>query len=53
MCEMKIEALRIAIVAGEKSGASRPFDFDAFIARKREEHRLGGKRVSAAATKIE
>jgi antitoxin ParD1/3/4 len=53
MREMKLEALRYAIVAGEKSGASTPFDLDAFIARKREEHRSGRKQVSATETKIE
>lgn len=33
--EMKIETLRAALVEGEQSGASTPFDFEAFIARKR------------------
>lgn len=33
--ETKLEALRQALVAGEQSGAPRPFDFDAFIARKK------------------
>lgn len=34
--ETKLSALRAALIAGEKSGLSRPFDFDAFIARKRK-----------------
>jgi antitoxin ParD1/3/4 len=32
--EAKIEALRVALVEGEESGPSTPFDFEAFIARK-------------------
>ena len=35
--EIKLEALRAALVEGEASGPSTPFDFDAFIARKRAE----------------
>jgi antitoxin ParD1/3/4 len=30
-------ALRAALVEGEQSGASTPFDFEAFIARKRKQ----------------
>ncbi len=33
--EAKLEALRAALIEGEESGASEPFDFEAFIARKR------------------
>jgi antitoxin ParD1/3/4 len=33
--EAKLEALRAALIEGEESGASTPFDFEAFIARKR------------------
>lgn len=33
--EAKLEALRNALIAGEESGPSTPFDFEAFIARKR------------------
>ncbi len=33
--EAKLAALRAALVEGEQSGASTPFDFEAFIARKR------------------
>ncbi len=33
--EAKLDALRAALVEGEESGPSTPFDFDAFIARKR------------------
>jgi antitoxin ParD1/3/4 len=32
--EVKLEALRAALIAGEKSGEPKPFDFDAFIASK-------------------
>jgi antitoxin ParD1/3/4 len=34
--EAKLDALRKALEEGERSGASRPVDFDAFIARKRK-----------------
>ncbi len=30
-----IDALRLALVEGEQSGPSAPFDFDAFVARMR------------------
>jgi antitoxin ParD1/3/4 len=33
--EAKLEALRSALIEGEQSGPSTPFDFEAFIARKR------------------
>ncbi len=33
--EMKVEALREALIEGENSGPAVPFDFEAFIARKR------------------
>jgi antitoxin ParD1/3/4 len=33
--EARLAALRAALVEGEMSGASTPFDFEAFIARKR------------------
>lgn len=33
--EMKLAALRTALIEGEKSGPSTPFDFEAFIERKR------------------
>jgi antitoxin ParD1/3/4 len=32
--ETKHEALCAALIEGEASGASRPFDFEAFIAKK-------------------
>ncbi len=35
------DALRAALVEGEKSGASTPFDFEAFIARKRKQKPKG------------
>ena len=41
--EMSVEALRAALVEGEQSGASTPFDFDAFIARKRQKTKRGEK----------
>jgi antitoxin ParD1/3/4 len=34
--ELKLAALRAALIEGENSGVSAPFDFDAFIAAKRE-----------------
>ena len=34
--EAKLAALQSALIEGEKSGASKPFDFEAFIARKRK-----------------
>ena len=33
--EAKVEVLREALVEGEQSGPATPFDFDAFIARKK------------------
>jgi antitoxin ParD1/3/4 len=33
--ETKLAAIRAALVEGENSGPSTPFDFEAFIARKR------------------
>jgi antitoxin ParD1/3/4 len=33
--ETKLAALRAALIDGEMSGQSTPFDFEAFIARKR------------------
>lgn len=39
--EIKIEALRAALVEGEQSGASTPFDFDDFIKRKRQKNKRG------------
>jgi antitoxin ParD1/3/4 len=33
--EARLTALRSALVAGEESGPSAPFDFDDFLARKR------------------
>jgi antitoxin ParD1/3/4 len=35
--EIKLETLRAALIEGEASGPSTPFDFDAFISRKRAE----------------
>jgi len=35
--EAKLEALRAALIEGEKSGVSTPFDFDEFIERKKLE----------------
>ena len=32
--ELQVERLRAAIIEGEESGPSTPFDFDAFLARK-------------------
>lgn len=33
--ETQLAALRAALIEGEESGPSMPFDFEAFIARKR------------------
>ena len=33
--EARVEALREALIEGERSGAATPFDFDAFIERKK------------------
>jgi antitoxin ParD1/3/4 len=35
--EARISALRSALIEGEESGPSTPFDFEAFIARKRKQ----------------
>ena len=35
--ETSLEALRAALVEGEQSGLSTPFDFDDFIKRKRQQ----------------
>lgn len=37
--EARLDALRSALEAGERSGPSKPLDFDAFIARKRKSAR--------------
>jgi antitoxin ParD1/3/4 len=34
--EMKVKALREALIEGEKSGPLQPFDFDDLIARKHQ-----------------
>ena len=39
--ETQLRALRESLDAGERSGASTPFDFDAFLARKRGEESRG------------
>jgi antitoxin ParD1/3/4 len=36
--ETRVPVLREALIAGESSGESTPFDFDAFIAAKRAKH---------------
>ncbi len=41
--EMKVEALRAALIEGEQSGPSTPFDFDEFIDRKRQKSKRGEK----------
>jgi antitoxin ParD1/3/4 len=35
--EARLSALRAALIDGEDSGPSTPFDFEAFIARKRQQ----------------
>jgi antitoxin ParD1/3/4 len=37
--EAKLEALRAAIAEGEASGPARPFDVEAFLARKRKKRK--------------
>ena len=37
--EARIAALRAALIEGEDSGPSKPFDFEAFISRKRKQKR--------------
>lgn len=37
--EARISALRSALIEGEESGPSKPFDFETFIARKRKQKR--------------
>ena len=39
--ETRVRALEAALVEGENSGEPRPFDFDAFKARKRAEYEHG------------
>jgi antitoxin ParD1/3/4 len=41
--EMKIEALRAAIIEGEQSGPSKPFDLDGFIDSKRRKKKRSTK----------
>lgn len=36
--ETRVKALQDALIAGEQSGEPRPFDFEAFKARKRAEY---------------
>jgi antitoxin ParD1/3/4 len=36
--ELRLEALRAALIEGEQSGLATSFDFDDFIARKRRQH---------------
>jgi len=36
--EAKLAALRAALVEGEQSGPSTPFDFEAFVIQKRNAH---------------
>ncbi len=40
--ETRLDALRQALIAGENSGASTPFDFDEFVSRKRATGPHGG-----------
>lgn len=37
--EVKLKALEAALIEGEESGEPRPFDFEAFIARKTAEYK--------------
>jgi antitoxin ParD1/3/4 len=40
--EARVEALRAALIEGEESGPSTPFDFDAFIVRKHKSDARSG-----------
>jgi antitoxin ParD1/3/4 len=40
---MRVGALRAALIEGERSGPSTPFDFDEFIERKRHRSKRGAK----------
>jgi Arc/MetJ-type ribon-helix-helix transcriptional regulator len=42
--EERLEALRAALIQGEKSGQSEPFDFDEFLTRKRGQR--PGRRIT-------
>ncbi len=44
--EAKLERLRAALIAGEESGPSRPFDFDAFLKRKNREYQARKHKAS-------
>ncbi len=35
---VEIEAIRNALIEGERSGEPQPFDFDTFVKRKRAQH---------------
>ncbi len=37
--EARLEALRSALIEGEESGPATPFEFDAFLSRKRAENK--------------
>jgi antitoxin ParD1/3/4 len=41
--EVRIEALRAALIEGEQSGSSTPFDFDTFVNRKRSKRKRAEK----------
>ncbi|BDU06886.1 type II toxin-antitoxin system ParD family antitoxin [Nocardia cyriacigeorgica] len=41
--ETQLRALRTALIDGENSGKSTPFDFDAFIASKRADGGAGSR----------
>lgn len=47
--EARLENLRAALVAGEKSGRSRAFDIDAFLEGKHREFRAPKRRVAKKA----
>ena len=48
--EAKLSALRAALIEGETSGASTPFDLDAFVAKKHRAKRPRRTGASAPAT---
>jgi len=52
MPETRIEALRAALIEGEQSGVSTPFDFNAFANRKRQKNKRNKESGSFPDTEI-
>jgi antitoxin ParD1/3/4 len=45
--EIRIEALRAALIEGEQSGASTPFDVEELISRKRQQKKRRSAKAAA------